>query len=158
MNKHSRSILVVSVLTGVLSFVPNVFAHADVSLASFGSETPGTGSGELQFVSGVLAQADTTTPSPKDRTNDVAITANTKAALSADKVTAGAADAIHVQTSNGVVTLTGDVASQATAEHAQTVAAGLVGVRDVVNDLKYPHTPGSASAPIVAPPTGASRS
>jgi hyperosmotically inducible protein len=156
MNQHSRSILVVSALTGMLSFGPNVFAHADVSLASFGSETPGTG--ELQFVSGVLAQADTTTPSPKDRTNDVAITANTKAALSADKVTAGAADAIHVQTNNGVVTLTGDVASQTTAEHAQTVAAGLVGVRDVVNDLKYPHTPGSASAPIVAPPTSASRS
>jgi osmotically-inducible protein OsmY len=63
--------------------------------------------------------------------------------------------AIHVQTNHGIVTLTGDVASQATAEHAQKVAAGLLGVRDVVNDLKYPHPTGSNLVPIVAPPTRA---
>ena len=147
MNKHLWSTVGVSVLTGMLSFVPGVFAYADVSLASLGSETPSAG--DLQFVPSVLAQADT------DRTPDVAITANIKAALSADKETAGAADAIHVQTNDGVVTLTGALSSQATAERAQKVAAGLQGVRDVVNDLKYPHSPGSNSAPVVVPPTSA---
>jgi hyperosmotically inducible protein len=154
MNKHLWSNVGVSLLTGMLSFAPSAFAHANLSLASLSSVT--SRAGELQFVPDVLAETDTASPSPKDRTNDVAITANTKAALSADKATAGAADAIHVQTNDGVVTLTGDVASQATAEHAQAIATRLFGVRDVVNDLEYPHSPGSASAPIVAPPTSAS--
>ncbi len=154
-NKRLWSTVGVSILTGILSFAPVVFAHSSESLVSLGSGTPRAG--KLQYVPSVLAEADMTTPSPKDRTNDVALTANTKAALSADKATAGAADAIHVQTTDGVVTLTGDVASQATAEHAQKVVARLLGVRDVVNDLKYPHLPGSTSAPIVAPPTSASR-
>src|SRR5258707_15226624 len=61
--------------------------------------------------------------------------------------------AIHVQTYGGIVTLTGDVASPTTAEHAQTVVAQVSGVRDVVNDLKYPHPSGSAnSGPRVVPP------
>jgi osmotically-inducible protein OsmY len=153
MNKRLWSAMGICVLTGSLSFVPCVFAHADASLTSLGTAIPKAGT--LQFARDVLAQADTTMPSPKDRTNDVAITAKTKAALSASKETAGAVDAIHVQTNDGVVTLTGDVASQATSEHAQTVAAGLLGVRDVVNDLKYPHPKGSNSVPIVAPPTSA---
>jgi hypothetical protein len=151
-NKRLWSTVGVSVLIGTLSFATGAFAHSSESLFSLGSETA-----RLQFVPSVLAEADTATPSPKDRTNDVALTANTKDALLADKATAGAADAIHVQTTNGIVTLTGDVASQATAEQAQKVAARLLGVRDVVNDLKYPHLPGSVSAPIVAPPTSASR-
>jgi len=155
-NKRLWSTVGVSVLIGTLSFATGAFAHSSESLVSLGSETPRAG--KLQFVPSVLAEADTVTPSPKDdRTNDVALTANIKDALLADKATAGAADAIHVQTTNGIVTLTGDVASQATAEQAQKVAARLLGVRDVVNDLKYPHLPGSASAPIVAPPTSASR-
>jgi hyperosmotically inducible protein len=153
-NKRLWSTVGVSVLIGTLSFATGAFAHSSESLVSLGSETPRAD--KLQFVPSVLAEADTA-PSPKDRTNDVALTAKIKDALLADKATAGAADAIHVQTTNGIVTLTGDVASQATAEHAQAVAARLLGVRDVVNDLKYPHLPGSVSAPIVAPPTNASR-
>jgi len=58
-----------------------------------------------------------------------------------------------VQTNGGVVTLTGDVTSQATAERAQILVAQLSGVRDVVNDLKYPHVAsGVDSNPTVAPP------
>jgi hyperosmotically inducible periplasmic protein len=151
-DKRLSSTVGVSVLIGMLSFATGAFAHSSESLVSLGSETP-----RLQFVPSVLAEADTATPSPKDRANDVALTANAKDALLADKATAGAADAIHVQTTDGIVTLTGDVASQATAERAQKVTARLLGVRDVVNDLKYPHLPGSVSAPIVAPPTNASR-
>jgi osmotically-inducible protein OsmY len=76
-------------------------------------------------------------------------------ALAEDKDTAGASSAIHVQTNGGVVILTGDVASQTTAEKAQTVVARLAGVRDVVNDLKYPSPStqtGIESKPQVVPP------
>jgi hypothetical protein len=55
--------------------------------------------------------------------------------------------------------LTGDVAAQAIAEHAQGVVARLSGVRDVVNDLKYPHAAGGTnSSPIVVPPAAATSS
>jgi hypothetical protein len=154
MNKRYWSTLGVFVLGSTLSYAPYVFARVDASLVSTlgtGTSTPRT----LQFVPDVVAEADSTKASPKDRTNDIAMTANTTAALSADKKTAGAADAIHVQTNDGIVTLTGDVASQATAERAQKVAARVLGVRDVVNDLKYPHLAGSNSVPVVAPPSGA---
>jgi hypothetical protein len=104
----------------------------------------------------LMAQMDApiqTHPTLNDKANDRAITANAKLALTSDKNTSGATDAIHVQTSGGIVTLTGDVASQATAERAQTVVAQLSGVRDVVNDLKYPHIAGRIdSTPAVAPP------
>jgi osmotically-inducible protein OsmY len=112
--------------------VPYVFAGADSSLVSLGSAPPSIGT--LEFVLGVLAQADITNPSAKDRANDIAITANTKEALSVDKRTSSGADAIHARTNEEVVTLTSDVASQATAEHAHTIAARLLAVRDVVND------------------------
>jgi osmotically-inducible protein OsmY len=92
----------------------------------------------------------------EDETNDTAITAKVQAALARDQDTSGAADAIHVQTNGGVVTLTGDVAAQAIAEHAQGVVARLSGVRDVVDDLKYPHAAGGMnSSPIVVPPAAA---
>jgi hypothetical protein len=65
--------------------------------------------------------------------------------------------AIHVQTYGGIVTLTGDVASPATAEHAQTVVAQVSGVRDVVNDLKYSHPSGGGSGPRVVPPAAPAR-
>ena len=56
-------------------------------------------------------------------------------------------------TSGGIVTLTGDVTQQAISEHAQLVVARLPGVRDVVNDLKFPHAAGGVnSGPIVVPP------
>jgi hyperosmotically inducible protein len=114
--------------------------------------------GTLSFAPCVLAQADAPADSHsgvtlKNEVNDTAVTAKVKAALRADKDTSGATDAIHVQTNGGVVTLTGDVATQATAEHAQMVVARIAGVRDVVNDLKYPYAAkGGNSSPIVVPP------
>jgi hypothetical protein len=153
MNKHYWSTLGFCFLAGTLSCVPHVLAHSDAPLfVSLGSATPAAEM--LHSVPRVLAQADRTAPSPEDRSNDIAITANTRAALSTDKRTAGAAEAIHVQTNEGVVTLTDDVASQATAEHAQRIAAGLFVTLSMIS--KYPHLPGSNSAPIVAPPNNTS--
>ena len=114
--------------------------------------------GTLSVVPCVLAQTNAPADSHsratlKDEMNDTAVTSKVKAALRGEKDTSGAADAIHVQTSGGVVTLTGDVATQATAEHAQMVVARIAGVRDVVNDLKYPPAArGMNSGPIVVPP------
>jgi len=76
----------------------------------------------------------------KDEVNDTAVTVKATRALTSDPTTSGASDAIHVQTSDGVVTLIGDVASLAVAENAQTIVADLAGVHDVVNDLKYPRS------------------
>ena len=129
MKRRSAFIFGVSALVGTLSFVPCVLAQTNAP--------PDTRSGSTL----------------KDKTNDTAVTAKVQAALAGDKDTSGAADAIHVQTSGGIVTLTGDVTAQAIAEHAQSVVARLSGVRDVVNDLKYPHAAsGVNSAPIVVPP------
>jgi hypothetical protein len=93
-----------------------------------------------------------------DGINDTAIIVRAKAALTDDKNTSGATDAIHVQSNRGIVTLTGDVASQITAERAQMIVAQLSGVRDVVNDLKYPPVAaGVDSNLIVAPPIAPNR-
>jgi hypothetical protein len=116
-------------------------------------------SGVLAFAPGVIAQMESPTETnggamSKDDANDAAITAKVAAALASDKNTSGASSAIVVQANRGVVTLTGDVTSQATAENAQRVAARVMGVRDVVNDLKYPRgaAPGIDSTPRVIPP------
>jgi hyperosmotically inducible periplasmic protein len=131
MKRRSAFIFGASALVGTLSFVPCVLAQTNAP--------PDTRSGSTL----------------KDKTNDTAVTAKVQAALAEDKDTSGAADAIHVQTTGGIVTLTGDVTAQAIAEHAQLVVARLPGVRDVVNDLKYPHSQAASgvnSGPIVVPP------
>jgi hypothetical protein len=129
MKRKYGFILGVLALAGTLSLVPCVLAQTDAPA--------GTHSGTTL----------------KDEMNDTALTTKVKTALRSDKDTLGAADAIHVQASGGVVTLTGDVATQATAEHAQTVVARIAGVRDVLNDLKYPPAArGMNSGPIVVPP------
>jgi osmotically-inducible protein OsmY len=90
-----------------------------------------------------------------DDLNDSAMTQKVKEALTSDKDTSGASSAIHVLVTHGVVTLSGDVTSQATAEHAQQVVARVTGVRDVVNDVKYPTT--TDSTPGVIPPAGSTQ-
>jgi hyperosmotically inducible periplasmic protein len=89
----------------------------------------------------------------KDQATDSAVTSKVTAALNEDKDTSAMASAIHVDTTGGVVTLTGDVPSKEAAEHTQMVVARLSGVRDVVNSLKYPPTSANAeSTPEVVPP------
>jgi hypothetical protein len=118
--------------------------------------------GTLPLAPCVVAQTSAPAPTQSgaalnDHTNDAAITTKVQAALSRDPHTSGAVDAIHVQTNGGIVTLTGDVAAQAIADHAQGIVARLSGVRDVVNDLKYPHAGGAFnSSPIVVPPAATS--
>jgi osmotically-inducible protein OsmY len=113
-----------------------------------------------EVVSSALCVSAQTAPTASNRgeitaghnLDDAATTTKVKEALVSDKKTSGASSAIHVLVSRGVVTLTGDVASQATAEQAQQVVARVTGVRDVVNDLKYPHM--TDSNPRIIPPAG----
>ena len=66
---------------------------------------------------------------------DTAITAKAKTALSEDKSTTGQASSIHVDTVHGVVTLSGQVDSLATARNAEKVVARLVGVKRVMSTM-----------------------
>ncbi len=70
----------------------------------------------------------------KQDVKDTAITTKVKAALDTDKMTSH--QVIHVDTVNGVVTLTGEVPSMTISQHAQEVAQSTSGVRAVRNELQ----------------------
>ncbi len=129
MNRKYGIFLGISALASVLSFAPCISAQTEASASSQNGAAP------------------------QNTADDTAVTAKAKAALAQDKDSVGVANAIQVETTSGVVTLSGNVDTQATAEHAQMVVARLSGVRDVVNDLKYPGgATGMNSAPPVMPP------
>ncbi|OZI19655.1 phospholipid-binding protein [Bordetella genomosp. 9] len=66
--------------------------------------------------------------------SDTVVTTKVKAAIVADK-SLSALD-IAVETNNGVVTLTGTVATSAQSDQATHVARGVEGVKQVKNNLK----------------------
>jgi hyperosmotically inducible periplasmic protein len=66
--------------------------------------------------------------------SDPSLMQKAKAALASDPATKDAT--IEVEASNGMVKLTGQVDSKATAEHAQQVVAQIDGVKSVDNELK----------------------
>jgi hyperosmotically inducible periplasmic protein len=135
MNRRYGLFLGISALASALSFAPCTLAQTDTSANSQSSATA------------------------KDEMTDTAVTAKVKDALASDKDSSPVASAIQVQTTAGVVTLSGNVDTQATAEYAQMVVARLAGVRDVVNDLKYPGGAAAMnSAPPVMPPAAAGSS
>ena len=65
--------------------------------------------------------------------HDTSITAKVKESLYKDEATKG--QDIHVSTTAGVVTLKGNVSSQATASRAQELTEGTKGVKSVNNEL-----------------------
>ena len=68
-----------------------------------------------------------------DAAGDAVVTAKVKTAFLADTAVKGLQ--INVDTSNGVVTLTGALDNAANVERAVTIAKGLDGVKSVVNRL-----------------------
>jgi hyperosmotically inducible protein len=66
--------------------------------------------------------------------SDAVVTTKVKAAIVADK-SLSALD-VAVETNNGVVTLTGTVASAAQSDNATHAARGVEGVKQVKNELK----------------------
>jgi osmotically-inducible protein OsmY len=96
------------------------------------------------FLTLILAfgQGCNTVQSPRAQIDDVQITTQVKSKLASD-VNASSLTDISVNTTNGVVTLAGQVGNAETKQRAQTVAASVPGVARVNNELQV--TPKSAS-------------
>jgi len=128
MNRRYRIILTASALASTLAVAPCLWAQTGAS-------------------------TDAGSATMKEEMSDTAINSKVTSALNEDKDTSPLASAIQVQTNGGVVTLSGNVPSKEAAEHTQMVVARLSGVRDIVNDLKYPQSASSSeNAPAVVPP------
>jgi hyperosmotically inducible protein len=81
------------------------------------------------------AMGCSTAQSPNRQAEDVKITAEVKAKLASDLSPSTLAN-IEVNTTNGVVTLAGQVESEQLRQSAQTVAASVPGVAQVNNNLQ----------------------
>lgn len=91
----------------------------------------------------VFAQGCNTDQPPKVQVNDAQITTQVKSKLASD-VGAETLTNITVNTTNGVVTLAGQVESADVKSHSQTVAEAVPGVVKVNNELQI--TAASATA------------
>ena len=83
----------------------------------------------------LLVAACRTTESPRHQVDDVAITTRVKAKLATD-LNLSTATNIDVNTTNGVVTLAGQVESEAVRDHAVQLAKSVEGVVEVNNNLQ----------------------
>jgi osmotically-inducible protein OsmY len=83
---------------------------------------------------------------------DVSLEGKVLAVLHENKATRGSA--VHVTASDGVVTLTGQVPSERAARSVQEIAAGVYGVKAVLNNLNYPHDNVETATPPDADSTG----
>ncbi|KAB8306100.1 molecular chaperone OsmY [Erwinia endophytica] len=87
----------------------------------------------VQSVSDKLQVKDSTKASISGYAGDAAITSEIKAKLLADDIVPSRN--VKVETSDGVVQLSGTVKSQAQAERAESIAKAIDGVKSVKNDL-----------------------
>ncbi len=79
------------------------------------------------------AEEKTTIEKTGDYLSDAAITTKIKAALMAEDDLKSAG--VHVETSNGVVSLSGNVTSDASVALAESVTRDIAGVKEVHNNL-----------------------
>jgi osmotically-inducible protein OsmY len=82
-----------------------------------------------------VTQGCNTVQSPRAQVDDAQITTEVKSKLASDVNTSSLTD-ISVNTTNGVVTLAGQVGSAEIKQHAQTVASSVPGVARVNNELQ----------------------
>ena len=89
------------------------------------------------FLTSILAvgQGCNTNQTPKAQVDDAQITTQVKSKLASD-VNASSLTNISVKTTNGVVTLAGQVESSEVKQRAETVAASVAGVAHVNNVLQ----------------------
>ncbi len=76
--------------------------------------------------------------SSQESSSDWAITTKVKAAILSDSSVSGSARFVSVTTNNGVVTLTGNVPSQADAGRIVKITKNVEGVRSVDNQMNVP--------------------
>jgi len=81
-----------------------------------------------------------TNESPEQQVNDLEITATVKSKLASD-VGVSTVPNISVNSTNGVVTLSGQVDTAATKAKAETIAQSVPKVRRVVDNLQVAGTP-----------------
>ncbi|MGH9496174.1 MAG: BON domain-containing protein [Candidatus Sulfotelmatobacter sp.] len=94
----------------------------------------------------IFADGCNTTQPPNRQLSDVQITTRVKAKLASD-VGGSSLTNVDVSTTNGIVTLSGQVQSADKKQKAQTVTASLPGVVRVNNNIQVQSPPGSANAP-----------
>jgi hyperosmotically inducible protein len=92
----------------------------------------------------VLAQGCNTTEPPNRQLSDVQVTTKVKAKLASD-VGASSLTNVDVTTTNGVVTLSGQVASADVKQKAETVTTALPGVVRVNDNVQVQSTAPSAT-------------
>ena len=83
----------------------------------------------------LFAIACTTSQSPRRQLDDTAITAQVKTKLASEISVTSVTD-IEVNTTNGVVTLAGQVENESVRNQAEQIAAGVEGVVSVNNNLQ----------------------
>lgn len=88
----------------------------------------------------LFATACGTAQSPRRQVDDVAITAQVKTKLASDISVTSVTD-IEVNTTNGVVTLAGQVENDEVRHRAEQIAAGVEGVVSVNNNLQVEPVP-----------------
>jgi hyperosmotically inducible protein len=98
------------------------------------------------WVSAAADAKTSTTESMKTNASDSWITAKTKIALFADSRAPGSS--VNVETSKGMVSLRGKVATEAEKKAAEEIARGIEGVQGVRNELQV--VPGSAKKVVEA--------
>src|SRR5262249_50044765 len=87
-----------------------------------------------------VAAGCTTTQSPRIQVNDARITAEVKSKLAQDVMPSSLVN-VKVNTTNGVVTLAGQVESEDVKQRAEKVAVQIAGVVKVNNDLQVEPSP-----------------
>jgi hyperosmotically inducible periplasmic protein len=97
----------------------------------------------MAFISMLAAGCNTTQPANR-QVSDLQITTQVKSKLASD-VGASTLTNINVNTTNGVVTLAGQVATPDTKQKAETVTAAVPGVVQVNNNLQV-ETPATSAA------------
>ena len=95
----------------------------------------------------ILAEGCNTTEPPNRQLSDAQITTRVKAKM-ASEVGGSSLTNVEVSTTNGVVTLAGQVQSTDVKQKAETVSASVPGVVRINNNLQVQSPSGSAQGPI----------
>jgi len=149
MPKHSKATIAAAVLMLVFASGCQKHESGDVANTGPGTAPPAESSGSTAGTAGTGTTATTPTPaspsvpaapdsggenkSAGTVVDDTVITTKVKTALLADSDIKGLQ--INVDTSNGVVTLSGEVDNQAQIDRAGKLAADVQGVTSVSNNL-----------------------
>ena len=92
----------------------------------------------------ILSPGCTTTQPPNRQLADLAITAEVKSKLASDVIPTSLAN-IEVNTTNGIVTLAGQVESEEIKSQAESLVLSVSGVASVNNNLQVQPEPGQLS-------------